>query len=283
MLWSILAYPQINPIAISFGVISVRWYGLAYAAGALFSVWCMQSLLRRNNLWTEQQNKYNRIHINDDTQGSCVFWIIIGLILGGRIFYFILYNLDLLLYFPLHILYVWEGGMSFHGAFFGVFLSLFLLSRIYKFSFWVFSDLLATSAPFGIFLGRIANFINGELFGKVSWMPWSMVFPSGGDLPRHPSQLYEAFLEGIVLFLIMQVIVYRGALKKPGFATGVFICGYAISRIVVEFFREPDVQLGYIMGEWMTMGMLLSFPMLIIGIWCIVRAIILEKNAFCEH
>ncbi|AHA27420.1 prolipoprotein diacylglyceryl transferase [Candidatus Liberibacter americanus] len=280
MLCFIWTYPSIDPVAISipFLSISIRWYGLSYLFGILFSIWHIRNLLNRDTLWTARQNKENLVHINNDIQANCMLWMICGMIAGGRIVYMLFYNLGLLLDYPLRIFYIWEGGMSFHGGLIGVFVSILLFSRVNKISFWLFSDLIAVSAPFGLFLGRIANFINGELWGRVSWVPWAMVFPSGGSLPRHPSQLYEAFFEGIVLFFIMQLIVYCGALKRQSLATGVFISGYAIARIFMEFFREPDYQLGYILGGWLTMGMLLSLPMLIIGCIIIINAIRLERK-----
>nr|WP_185079762.1 prolipoprotein diacylglyceryl transferase [Candidatus Liberibacter solanacearum] len=273
MLLSVLMYPNIDPIAISLGPLAIRWYGLSYLVGIFFGIWYMRYLLDKPLLWTEEQNHKNLVYKIDDCQEKFSFWVVISMIVGGRIAYVLFYNWKIFWEFPLHIFFLWEGGMSFHGGLIGAFLSLFVLSRIFKFSFWVFLDLIAASAPVGIFLGRIANFINGELWGKVSWVPWAMVFPNGGDLPRHPSQLYEAFSEGLVIFLIMQWMVYHGALKKPGLTAGVFSICYAIARIGMEFFREPDYQLGYLLDGWVTMGMVLSILTLIIGIWIVFQAV----------
>ncbi|MBL0848845.1 MAG: prolipoprotein diacylglyceryl transferase [Candidatus Liberibacter ctenarytainae] len=278
MLTSILTYPQINPIAISVGSLSIRWYGLSYLLGILFSIWYIRRLFNTQSLWTEEQNLENIIYRKGDCQENCIFWVAMGVIIGGRLAYVLFYNLEIFLEYPMHILYVWEGGMSFHGGLIGAFVSLFLFSRFHKTSFWTFSDLIAASVPLGIFFGRIANFVNGELWGKVSWVPWAMIFPHGGNLPRHPSQLYEAILEGLVLFCIGQIMVFRGSLKRSGLVTSVFVCGYAFARIFVEFFREPDSQLGYLLNGWMTMGILLSIPMVIIGFWGIFRSMSLERK-----
>ncbi|WP_244464359.1 prolipoprotein diacylglyceryl transferase [Candidatus Liberibacter africanus] len=265
MLWSALTYPNINPIAMSIGPFSIRWYGLAYLIGMLFSIWYIRYLLDKPSLWTEKQNSENLVYKSGDCQESCFFWLAISMIVGGRIIYVVFYNWQLFWNSPSHIFYIWEGGMSFHGGLIGIFTSLFVLSRIYRFSFLGFLDLIASSAPVGIFLGRIANFINGELWGRVSDVPWAMIFPHGGDLPRHPSQLYEAIAEGLVIFLIMQLMVYRGSFKKPGMTAGAFAICYAVMRFFMEFFREPDYQIGYLFGGWMTMGMVLSILPLIGG------------------
>ncbi|MEG8098761.1 prolipoprotein diacylglyceryl transferase [Candidatus Liberibacter brunswickensis] len=273
MLWSVLTYPNINPIAISIGFFSIRWYGLAYLIGMLFGIWYIPYLLNKTSLWTEDQNKQNIIHKEGDCRESCFFWLAISIILGGRIMYVIFYNWKIFWNFPLHIFFLWEGGMSFHGGLIGAIVSMFLLSRIYCFSFFSFLDIVATSAPVGIFLGRIANFINGELWGRFSNVPWAMIFPNGGNFPRHPSQLYEAISEGLLIFLIMNLMVYRGSLKKPGMTSGAFAICYAVIRFVMEFFREPDYQLGYLLGDWMTMGMILSVFLFIGGIVLFIKSL----------
>lgn len=272
MLWSILTYPNLNPVALSLGPIAIRWYGLAYLVGMLFGIWYIQYLLGKPALWTEKQNNENLVYKEGDCQESCFFWLAISVIVGGRIMYVLFYNWQVFWNSPLHIFFLWEGGMSFHGGLIGAFVSLFLLSRIYCFSFLLFLDLVAASVPVGIFLGRIANFINGELWGRVSWVPWAMVFPDGGSLPRHPSQLYEAITEGLMIFLIMQLMVYRGSFKSPGLTAGAFAICYSVVRFFMEFFREPDYQLGYLLGGWMTMGMILSILPFLVGVGMVFQS-----------
>ncbi|MBA5724413.1 prolipoprotein diacylglyceryl transferase [Liberibacter sp. Z1] len=268
-----------DPVAVTIFSFPIRWYGLSYFCGWLFSTFYMRKLLSEQKLWTEGQNRINVLYLDQDHTFQAIFWMALGVLVGGRMGYVLFYGLEHYLSFPWQILSFWEGGMSFHGGFFGAVLSLFFFARIHKSSFWVLSDLVAASAPFGIFLGRLSNFVNGELWGKISWVPWSVIFPSGGSFPRHPSQLYEAILEGLVLFFVLRIFVYRGsALKKPGLITGIFVCGYSILRIFVEFFREPDVQLGYLLADWITMGMILSLPMFFIGLWCIRRSILMKRK-----
>jgi phosphatidylglycerol:prolipoprotein diacylglycerol transferase len=200
-------------------------------------------------------------------------WAAVGIILGGRIGYILFYDFPNVAAEPLRAIQIWNGGMSFHGGFAGTTLAMLLFARRHRIPVWSLFDIVAAVVPIGLFFGRIANFVNGELWGRLSDAPWAVVFPQAGPFARHPSQLYEAGLEGIALLAVLALAIWRfGALKRPGLVTGLFVCGYALSRITVEFFREPDAQLGYLYGGWLTMGMLLSLPMLAVGVWAIVRA-----------
>ena len=208
-----------------------------------------------------------------------VVWCALGIILGGRIGYVLFYDLPRFVANPMEILELWHGGMSFHGGFLGTMLAMLLFSRSRKIPFWSLVDVIAPSVTFGLFFGRLANFINGELFGRATDVPWAMVFPNGGPAPRYPSQLFEAFAEGILLFAIVNALVWTGWFRRPGFVAGIFGIGYAVARIVCEFFREPDPQLGFLFGAnvdalsgGITMGMLLSVPVLIVGICLVWRS-----------
>jgi phosphatidylglycerol:prolipoprotein diacylglycerol transferase len=200
-----------------------------------------------------------------------LFWATIGIVLGGRIGYVLFYKPGYYLENPLEIVFLWRGGMSFHGGLLGVFTALLFFARSEKVPLTALSDIVAAAAPIGLFLGRLANFVNGELFGRPTDVPWGMVFPAGGPVVRHPSQLYEAGLEGIALFLALFVLVRLGALRASGRLTGAFLVGYALARLVSEMFREPDLHIGFLAGG-ITMGQVLSLPMLLAGIGFIVWA-----------
>jgi phosphatidylglycerol:prolipoprotein diacylglycerol transferase len=200
-------------------------------------------------------------------------WAAVGVVLGGRLGYVLFYDLARYLANPLDVLAVWQGGMSFHGGLIGTTLAMILFARSRGIGVWSMFDVIAAGAPVGLGLVRVANFINSELWGRPTDVPWGVEFPNGGPLPRHPSQLYEAALEGIVLFLVLRVLSHsRLKLRQPGFVAGAFVAGYGLCRIVVEFFREPDPQLGHLWGGWLTMGMVLSLPMVLAGIWAMSRA-----------
>jgi phosphatidylglycerol:prolipoprotein diacylglycerol transferase len=202
-----------------------------------------------------------------------VLWITLGIILGGRIGYVLFYNPGYFARHPLETIELWKGGMSFHGGFLGCVLAVILFARRRDLSILSLGDVTCAAAPFGLFLGRIANFINGELWGRPSDLPWAMIFPSGGPVPRHPSQLYEAVLEGLLLFGLLAVLVWGwGALKRPGFIVGAFASGYALARTAGELFREPDAQLGFLWAG-LTMGMLLSIPLFLAGVAFMVFAV----------
>jgi phosphatidylglycerol:prolipoprotein diacylglycerol transferase len=256
-----IPFPQIDPVLVSLGPFAVRWYALAYIAGLVIG-W---RLMRR--MGAAPDYGVDAEHVDD-----FLVWATLGVILGGRIGYVLFYNLPVYLDQPLHVFYVWQGGMSFHGGFAGVVLAGLLYCRRRGIQPLVLGDLCARVAPVGLFFGRIANFINGELFGRVTDVPWGMVFPRGGPEPRHPSQLYEAALEGVVLFIVISLLARVPAVRtKRGFLTGVFVAGYAMSRMLVELVRQPDAQLGFLsLGS--TMGQWLSVPMLLIGFYMMIRA-----------
>ena len=257
-----IAYPAIDPIAIEIGPIVIRWYALAYVVSILISWRYMIRLIRRST------GEIQSVHIDD-----LIVWATAGIILGGRIGYTMFYKPAYFLDNPFEILAIWRGGMSFHGGLLGVLIAVYLYTLRRKIGFVSLGDIVVCAAPIGLFFGRIANFINGELFGRASNAPWAMVFPYGGSEPRHPSQLYEAGLEGLVLFAVLAWLVYRTrALERPGLLSGVFFAGYGITRIIAEMFREPDAHLGFL-AAGTTMGQLLSLPLVIIGAWLVHRAL----------
>ena len=256
-----LAFPAIDPVAIQFGPLAIRWYSLAYIAGFLGG-W-------RYSIWLTQENqRIPTAHDFDQFLG----WGVVGTIVGGRLGYVLFYNFQYYFFNPIEILMVWQGGMSFHGGMIGVITSIIIFSTRRGLPVFMIGDIIAAAAPIGLFFGRIANFINGELYGRVTDVPWAVVFPRGGLLPRHPSQLYEALLEGLVLFLLMAPLARQSRLRaRPGTLTGIFLSGYGIARFIVEFFREPDAQLGFLISG-ATMGQLLSLPMIFAGLLLILRA-----------
>lgn len=263
-----LTYPSINPIAFHLGPLVVRWYGLAYVAGFIGAALILRRL---NRVWG--------IGISDDHQVDIVLAAIIGVIVGGRLGYVLFYGGSEYITHPLRIFATWDGGMSFHGGLAGILLAGWFVSRRIGVPYLQLVDLGAVGAPIGFLLGRITNFVNGELWGRVTTVPWGMVFPTGGPLPRHPSQLYEAFLEGLVLFVILLWLARRK--RADGMIFGTLLAGYAAFRILVEFVREPDLQLGFIAGPF-TMGQLLSLPMLLVGVWVVVRAVKAERASRAE-
>jgi phosphatidylglycerol:prolipoprotein diacylglycerol transferase len=258
---SAIAFPNIDPVAVAIGPFAIRWYALAYIVGIVLG-WRYCIHLARRNSFPPNARDFDDFMI----------WAVLGVILGGRLGYVLFYKPAYYFQNPAEILYVWQGGMSFHGGLLGLVVAIVVFSRRRGFRTLALGDLVAAAAPIGLFFGRIANFINGELFGRMSDVPWAVVFPHGGDLPRHPSQLYEAFLEGIVLFAVLAVLAHRpGMTRRTGLLTGVFFLGYGASRMFVELFREPDAHLGFIVGP-LTMGQILSIPMILLGLYLIVRA-----------
>ena len=302
---------RLGPYAIdgwSLGPFAVRWYALAYIAGLVIGWRYCLALAQRPPRVARPQD------IDD-----FLVWATLGVVLGGRTGYVLFYNLPYYLQHPIEIFFLWRGGMSFHGGAIGVCIAILLFCRQRKIRLLAFADIITCAVPIGLFFGRIANFINGELWGRATTVPWAMQFPSellakpdkaiaavdavskidprltniesiivayrdnpavraalGGILtPRHPSQLYEAFLEGIVLFVLLWLLQRRGARERPGLIGGVFLMGYGIARIIAEFFREPDPQLGFLLGNanlGLTMGQLLSLPLIFIGLWLVLRA-----------
>lgn len=265
---AILAFPDIDPILFSIGPFAVRWYALAYVAGLLFASWYMKRLVSTPALWRGRKPTMTATDID-----AFFIWTVLGVIIGGRLGYVLFYKPLHYLVNPLDIARMWDGGMSFHGGFLGVVVACLLFGSRIGASLDRMLDLGAASVPVGLGLGRLANFINAELWGRPSDVPWAMVFPTDASgLPRHPSQIYEAVLEGAVLFIVVRIATHRhGALAYAGRASGIFALWYGLSRIIVEFFREPDAHIGYLAG-FITMGMILSLPLCAIGIWLLVRS-----------
>jgi phosphatidylglycerol---prolipoprotein diacylglyceryl transferase len=261
-----IPFPDFDPVAFWLGPYPVRWYALAYIVGLLGGLWYAQRLAAADRLWG-QVRRPSPADLDD-----LLLWATFGVILGGRIAHVAIWEPAYYLAKPIEVFAIWSGGMSFHGGLAGATLAMFLFARRRGLPFLPLADIVATVAPLGLMLGRVGNFINGELWGRVTDMPWGMIFPRGGPLPRHPSQLYEAAAEGLLLLIVLAVAARLGAYRRPGLATGLFGAGYALARIGSEFFREPDPHLGFLVGGFATMGMLLSLPMLAIGLWLILRA-----------
>jgi phosphatidylglycerol:prolipoprotein diacylglycerol transferase len=259
----LIPYPEIDPVLLQLGPFAIRWYALAYIAGLIIGWRIMRRVCQQPPAILTPEK------IDD-----FLLWVALGVILGGRIGYVLFYKPTDFLHDPKQIFLIWEGGMSFHGGLLGVITAIIAYALRNRISPFMLSDLVAIVVPIGLFFGRIANFINGELWGRASDMPWAMIFPRGGPMPRHPSQLYQAFFEGILLLAIVNV-VWRltDGRRRPGLLTGVFCAGYGMARITGEFFREPDSFLGFILGtNWLSMGMVLSVPMVLFGAALIVRA-----------
>ena len=248
---------MISPIAFKIGPLAVRWYSLAYLFGLLGAWWTAKKLsARSSSLFTP------------DMITDFMLWAMLGIIAGARIGYVLFYNSTVYLHNPAEIFALWHGGMSFHGGFCGVLVATFLYARKQKISFWDMSDIAACVAPLGLLLGRIANFINGELYGRINFdIPWAVEFVAGGEFPRHPSQLYEAFAEGLLPFCVFVALWWFVPFvsKHRAFMSGLFLVWYAVARIVCEFFRQPDAQIGFV-GEYFTMGQVLSLPLLFAGV-----------------
>jgi len=258
-----LTYPHVDPVALKLGPIAIRWYGLAYITGLILG-W-------RYSVWLARQKRFNgpdsRPTAND--LDDFLFWAMAGVLLGGRLGIVLFYQPSFYFSHLLEILRIWQGGMSFHGGMLGVTAALLLFA--YRRGIHVFdiSDLVACATPIGLFFGRLANFVNGELWGRVTDSPLGMVFPGegAGPLPRHPSQLYEAASEGVILFVLLAILAQQPAVRRRrGLLTGLFLIGYAIARSVCELFREPDSYLGFVLGGAISMGQVLSFPMLLVGL-----------------
>jgi len=264
----VIPYPTIDPVLIEFGPFALRWYALAYIAGILLGWWYIRSLCANDRLWAGAQARPSRPEIDD-----FVLWATVGIVVGGRLGFVTVYNSAYYLEHPLEALRIWEGGMSFHGGLVGVIVAMIAFARVRKIPTWTLFDLVAASTPIGVFFGRIANFVNGELWGRPTEVGWAMVFPGAGPEPRHPSQLYEAALEGVLLFIALRIATHHClALKRPGLTAGIFMIGYAVARTIAEQFRMPDAQIGFLPGG-LTMGAVLSIPMIVAGSWAIWRAL----------
>jgi phosphatidylglycerol:prolipoprotein diacylglycerol transferase len=252
-----MKFPNINPTAFEIFGFEIKWYGISYAV-SLFLAYSYSKLLSK-------KYKIIKYNIFDDIFA----WVTLGMLLGGRLGYVVFYNLSYYLENPyLILLGIRDGGMSFHGGIIGVTLSCLIFSKIKKIKFLDIMDIIACAAPIGLFLGRIANFINSELWGKETDIFFGVIFPNGGPNPRHPSQIYEAFLEGIVLFLLVNSM-YKKKCKKSGYTCGIFLIFYSIFRIFIEFFREPDAHIGYLVEPNITIGIFLCLPMILLGIFLI--------------
>ncbi len=262
----VLPFPAIDPVAVAIGPIAIRWYALAYIVGILLAWGYMKRLIRADRLWGGTARP-EPVAIDD-----FVVWATLGIVLGGRIGYVLFYNAAYYLQNPADALRIWSGGMSFHGGFLGVVIAMLLFARSRRIRILTLFDLAGAAAPIGLFFGRIANFVNGELWGRPADVPWAVVFPDAGPEPRHPSQLYEAALEGVVLFLLLRLATHRfRTLAHPGLTAGLFAAGYGLARTSVEFFRMPDAQIGFLAFGG-TMGMALSAPMILAGIGLAVWA-----------
>ena len=260
---------DINPVAFSIGPINIYWYGLAYMAGMVLGLFYALKII-------ETKKEICRLSITKKNIDGIFIWIVFGIIFGARLGYVIFYNFDFYLNNPFLILSLWEGGMSFHGGAIGVIIAIISYSKYNRIPVLETGDIICSVVPIGLFFGRIANFVNGELWGKETNISWGVIFPNAGTNPRHPSQLYEAGLEGLILFIILLILILINGLKKKGLVSGTFLFFYSFSRIIIENFREPDSHIGYIISN-ITMGMILSLPLLIAGLILIFRSL---KNEY---
>ncbi|MGF1765105.1 prolipoprotein diacylglyceryl transferase [Aliivibrio kagoshimensis] len=260
-----LTFPQIDPVLIELGPLAIRWYGLMYLFGFMFALWLANKRAERpNSGW------------NKDQVSDLLFAGFLGVVIGGRVGYVLFYNFGMFLDDPIYLFKVWTGGMSFHGGLLGVITAMLWYGYKNGRTFFSIADFIAPLVPFGLGLGRLGNFMNGELWGRVSDVPWAMVFPYGGPLPRHPSQLYEFALEGVVLFFILNWFI-----RKPrplASVSGLFLFGYGSFRFIIEYFREPDAQLG-LFGDFISMGQILSLPMVIGGLVMVLWAYKREEKS----
>lgn len=251
-----LTYPNINPVALTIGPISVRWYGLSYLLGFIGCYWL--SVVRgRTRGWSAQQ------------LGDVLFYVALGIIFGGRIGYILIYDPIAVVSNPLTMLAFWEPGRSFHGGLLGVLVALLIYVKFNVKKFIELTDFIAPCVPIGLGFGRLGNFLNAELYGRITTMPWGMVFPNAGPFPRHPSQIYELLLEGVVLCLLL--VWYARKPRPLGAVSGLFLLGYGVIRFIVEFYRSPDIEHGFVLFNWLTMGQLLSIPMVVIGLYFLCR------------
>jgi phosphatidylglycerol:prolipoprotein diacylglycerol transferase len=256
---SIIPFPDLDPVLITIGPFAIRWYALAYIFGILLGWVYARALIRDKRNWG------GPAPLAVEDFDDFILWVTLGIILGGRTGYVLFYNLPHFIEHPMEIMQVWNGGMSFHGGFLGCVVAVIGFATIRRLPVLSLGDITCAVAPIGLLLGRLANFVNGELWGRFADVPWAMIFPRGGPIPRHPSQLYEAGLEGLVLLIVLGLMVRGGALRRPGLILGAFAASYALARSFCEFFREPDPQLGFLWGG-MTMGMLLCIPLFIVGV-----------------
>jgi phosphatidylglycerol---prolipoprotein diacylglyceryl transferase len=266
-MYAAIPFPNVDPVTFYIWTRPVYWYALSYVAGLLFAFWYMKRLVEFPKLWGAYRPTLTPQQVDD-----LFLWAIFGVIGGGRLGYVLLYKPYFYFTNPLEIFKTMDGGMSFHGGFLGVVIACWLFGKKHDVSLDRLLDLGAATCTVGLGLGRIANFINAELWGRPTDVPWAVIFP-GDTFGRHPSQLYEALLEGLLLFIVVRVATHRDhALQHPGRAAGIFALGYGVSRIVVEYFRVPDANLGYFAGGILTMGMILSLPLVVVGVWLLLRS-----------
>jgi phosphatidylglycerol---prolipoprotein diacylglyceryl transferase len=263
----VIAYPSVDPVALQLGPLSVKWYGLAYIAGLLLGWLYIKRLLAQSDLWRAGQAPLSPQNVDD-----LLIYMTIGVLVGGRLGYVLFYEPRHFFNNPLDIAAVWTGGMAFHGGLVGSILAIIIFAHRFNANAWSMLDVCAAATPIGLFFGRLANFINGELWGRPTTVPWAMVFPGADTLERHPSQLYEALLEGAVLFTVLWWLTHRmGALRRPGMVAGAFMLGYGLARSFCELFREPDPGHVLTLGPF-TAGILYSVPMMAIGLWMLLDA-----------
>jgi phosphatidylglycerol---prolipoprotein diacylglyceryl transferase len=265
-------FPAIDPVALQIGPLAIRWYALAYVIGIVLG-WKYIGYLRR---------RFHNKAMSDAAFEQVISWCICGILFGGRLGYVLFYNPSYYFSNPSEILAVWKGGMSFHGGLCGVILSIFIMCKRYQLRFIPVMDLLAAASPIGLFFGRIANFINGELYGRPTDMAWGIIFPYSDGLARHPSQLYEAFAEGLILFILLYSVIKRGGLNHTGRLSGLFLSGYAIARLIIENFREPDAHIG-LLWNLISMGQLLCLPMLLLGIYLVWNTLQKPQTRIKNH
>jgi len=259
-----------DPVLVDFGFFQIRWYSMAYILGIILGWAYAVKIIKKTGKNTHDSESIKKSDFDD-----LIIYLILGIILGGRLGYVIFYNLEYYIQNFFEIFKLWQGGMSFHGGLLGVIVAILIFSKNKNTNFFKYSDIVACVAPIGLFLGRVANFINGELFGKISSVPWAVIFPTGGNISRHPSQIYEAFLEGVILFILINFLaIKKNLINKTGYISGLFLILYSILRMLSENFREPDQQLGYFFN-YFSMGMLLSFLTLIAGFLIIF---LIKKN-----
>ena len=264
MAFAALPFPDIDPVALQLGPLAIRWYGLAYVVGIVLGWRYARALASNDRLWG------GRSPFTAQDMDDLLTWVAVGVIAGGKIGYNLLYQPGAILENPLNLVAVWQPGMSFHGGMLGTILAMVLFARSRGLPVWSTLDTVAAAVPIGLFFGRIANFINSELWGRPTELAWGVVFPNGGPDARHPTQLYEAALEGVVLFIVLRWLTHSGgslALRHPGRVGGAFVAGYGIFRTFIEFVRVPDEHIGYLTGGWVTIGMLYSVPMILAGGW----------------
>lgn len=279
MAFAQIPFPNLDPVALDLGFVAVKWYGLAYLAGLLVGWLYIRRLLSQQSIWANNQPPFAVIKVDD-----LLIYMTAGVILGGRLGFVLLYEPGFYLQNPIEIFKIWRGGMAFHGALIGSALAIFLFAYHQKVSAWSTMDLCTAAVPLGLFFGRLANFINAELYGRVSDVSWAVIFCNdtirkysggvcpAGALPRHPSQLYEAALEGLALFIVLRLGTHIfGTLKRPGITAGIFLIGYGLARSAAEFFREPHTGHAFNTGP-LTAGIAYSIPMILLGAWLIYRA-----------